>query len=92
MLLQFLDLLLELGLILQLASQIIDLLLELGDQSCLSLLARRLLGRLSLQAPANFTVHSSHDLLLYVCLDCADCGLSKSLLPPQSGTARPIAE
>lgn len=90
--LQLLHLVLELGLFLQLATQFIDLLLELGDQDILPLLGRRLLGGVGLQALADFTVDSGHDLLLDVCLEGPDRWLSSSSWSTQWGTACPIAE
>lgn len=49
---KLLDLVLELGLVLQLSTEIVDLVLQLRDESRLSLLICGLLLGLGLQAPA----------------------------------------
>jgi hypothetical protein len=78
--LQLLHLLLELGLVVQLSTQLMDLLLKLGDEGILALLLRRLLVGVGLQAPAKFAVHLGHDFLLDISLECAGRQLSRSSL------------
>jgi hypothetical protein len=54
-----------------------DLVLKLGDDVLLSLVLRRLLAGVGLQASVEFAVHLGHDFLRDVSLDCADRQLSR---------------